>query len=405
MLEALDRQNLLLIPLDDRRRLVSLPPPVRGRAPGAPARRAARARGGAASAGDRVVRAGRRTRRGDPPRHGRQRLRASRRPGRAGDPGDGPRPAGGDPPSLARGAPRRADPGAARAEQRVRGVAAGAWRDDGVEARLQDAERWLEDGRMPATGAIGPPGWSSWTRRRSGRCRPRSPSTGPAWPGSSAMSPAPWPTPDERSSSSVRTTTSAEVRPPTLLGLAYWARGDLEAATGLYLDAMASLEKAGYLSDVIGLAHRPGRHADRAGSPERGDAHVSSGAWRSRPAGRSSCGERRTCTSVSARSSASAMTSLAPRSICIRPGSWARRTACRRTPIGRAWLLPDPPGGRRSRRGPRAPRRGGSPLRRRLLAGCAPGRCREGAGVAERRAGSRRRGAGRASTGCRRPTT
>ena len=38
MLEALERQNLLLIPLDDRRRLVSLPPPVRRRAPGSPPR-------------------------------------------------------------------------------------------------------------------------------------------------------------------------------------------------------------------------------------------------------------------------------------------------------------------------------------------------------------------------------
>jgi LuxR family maltose regulon positive regulatory protein len=38
-----------------------------------------------------------------------------------------------------------------------------------------------------------------------------------------------------------------------LLGLAYWAGGDLEAAHRSYLDAYANLEKAGHLSDLLGL--------------------------------------------------------------------------------------------------------------------------------------------------------
>ena len=38
------------------------------------------------------------------------------------------------------------------------------------------------------------------------------------------------------------------------LGLAYWTGGDLDAAQRWYADGMASLEKAGYLSDVIGGA-------------------------------------------------------------------------------------------------------------------------------------------------------
>ena len=42
MLEALDRANLFLVPLDDRRALVPLPPPVCRRAPGAPSGRTAR---------------------------------------------------------------------------------------------------------------------------------------------------------------------------------------------------------------------------------------------------------------------------------------------------------------------------------------------------------------------------
>jgi LuxR family maltose regulon positive regulatory protein len=40
--------------------------------------------------------------------------------------------------------------------------------------------------------------------------------------------------------------------PTALLGLAYWTTGDLDAASGLYVDGMASLERAGYHSDVLG---------------------------------------------------------------------------------------------------------------------------------------------------------
>jgi LuxR family maltose regulon positive regulatory protein len=39
-----------------------------------------------------------------------------------------------------------------------------------------------------------------------------------------------------------------------LLALAYWTSGDLDAAHSWYADAMASLERAGYLSDVLGCA-------------------------------------------------------------------------------------------------------------------------------------------------------
>jgi LuxR family maltose regulon positive regulatory protein len=40
----------------------------------------------------------------------------------------------------------------------------------------------------------------------------------------------------------------------TLLGLAYWTRGDLEAASDLYVGAMARFETVGYRSDAVGLA-------------------------------------------------------------------------------------------------------------------------------------------------------
>jgi LuxR family maltose regulon positive regulatory protein len=42
--------------------------------------------------------------------------------------------------------------------------------------------------------------------------------------------------------------------PAALLGLACWTSGDLDAAQGWYADAMASLEKAGHFSDVIGCS-------------------------------------------------------------------------------------------------------------------------------------------------------
>ncbi len=42
--------------------------------------------------------------------------------------------------------------------------------------------------------------------------------------------------------------------PAALLGLAYWTSGDLDAGHRWYTDAMASLEKAGHLSDVIGCS-------------------------------------------------------------------------------------------------------------------------------------------------------
>jgi LuxR family maltose regulon positive regulatory protein len=40
----------------------------------------------------------------------------------------------------------------------------------------------------------------------------------------------------------------------TLLGLAYWTNADLEGATALYADAIPRFERAGYRSDAIGLA-------------------------------------------------------------------------------------------------------------------------------------------------------
>ena len=110
--KSLDRGNLFLIPLDDRRRwyryhhlfadvlrarLLDEQPELVGELH----RRASR-----------VVRAERRAARGDPSRDGGQGLRPSGGPRRAGDAGDEPEPPGVDAASMARGASRRADPDA-----------------------------------------------------------------------------------------------------------------------------------------------------------------------------------------------------------------------------------------------------------------------------------------------------
>jgi LuxR family maltose regulon positive regulatory protein len=117
MLEALDRGNLFLVPLDDRRRwyryhhlfadvlqarLVDEQP---GQMPDLH-RRASE-----------MVRAKRRAGRGHPPRAGRRGFRASGRPDRAGDAGTAQDQAGGQVAWLARDDPRRSGPGQAGAQR------------------------------------------------------------------------------------------------------------------------------------------------------------------------------------------------------------------------------------------------------------------------------------------------
>ena len=410
-LEALDRRNLFLIPLDDRRRWYRyhhlFADVLQARLLDEQPERVA----GAAPAGDRVVRAGRRTRRGHPPRDGGQRLRASRRPRRA------------------RASRRRAGPARrstlrrwleALPDELIRtrpvlsdayaGSHPGAGRDRG--RRGAPAGRRALAGDAPVAASRRPPHrrWSSWTRRRSATCRPRSPSTAPAWPGSWATSPAP----------------IAHARRALELvgeddhlgrgGGRRAARPRLLDATGTsrrrprwYAEAMANLERAGYLSDVIGLLDRAGRHPDRAGPPPRCDADLRAGPGSSRrgQGGAVLRGAADMHVGHRARSCASAMTSRrAARH--LRAGQElgednglpqnAVSLARRRWPRIRA-------GGRRSRRRARAPRRGRPPVRRRLLAGRPPGRGHEGAGAGSRRDGSRRHGPGRASVACRPATT
>ena len=271
-LEALDRGNLFLVPLDDRRRwyryhhlfadvlrahLLDEQPDAR---PGActGGRATGTSRTASASEAIRHALAGRRlARAADLVELRSRRMRAS--------------PAGGH---AAAAGSRRSRTSvirlAARAQRRAtRGALLRSGEIDGVEARLRDAERWLD-----ATGeARGPAGrrWSSSTRRNSARLPAAIAMYRAApGPGCAATWPARWPTPDGRSTSSPRTTISGAGRRrgaagPRLLG----ERGPGGARTGHTPSAWRACEQAGHIVGHARVLDRPGRHPDRAGPPPR----------------------------------------------------------------------------------------------------------------------------------------
>ena len=278
---------------------------------------------------------------------------------------------------------------------------------EGVEERLRDAERWLGAGRadaadLPAERAR----WSSSTRRRSAGCRARSPCTGPARPCSSVMWPAPRPMPGGRSTSSARTSTLHVGALPGSWRSPPGRAGTSRRRPGWYAAAMASLEKAGHLSDVIGCALAladirlaQGRLREALRIFERGlalatgqggralrgaaDMHVGiSSILRERddlegarrqllPGARAGRGER---------------PAAEPLSVARRPG---------RDPAGRG----------RPGRSARAAHRGRAALRRRLLPGRAPGRRPRRRGSGSRRGGWRGVRLGARAGACRPRTT
>ena len=85
-----------------------------------------------------------------------------------------------------------------------------------------------------------------------------------------------------------------------LIGIASWTGGDLEAAHEAYAECTARLRRAGHLSDVLGVLDHAGGHPDHPGPAARRDAHLRAGpAGRSRPrAGRAGAArDTLTCTS------------------------------------------------------------------------------------------------------------
>ena len=204
-----------------------------------------------------------------------------------------PEPAGGHAAPLAGGAARRGGPDQAGAQRRLCRVAPGRG------ARSRASRR----------GCGTPSG--GWTRRRSGgdggrgrgavprASRRRSRCTAPARPGPRRCGRHHGPRPARAGPASARTTMSRAGRQPPCWDSPSGRAGTSRPRTGWYADAAASLEQAGYLSDVLGLRDRAGRHPDRPGPSPRGDAQLRAGTAagdRARPARR--CGEPRTCTSA-----------------------------------------------------------------------------------------------------------
>ena len=206
---------------------------------------------------------------------------------------------------------------------------------DTVGERLSDVERSVraEDGTWPVQP---PPISSSSTRTGTGPFRPASRCTGPRWRSRSAdldgtvtharqaMSLAP---PDDHLS---RASGGA------LAGLASWTTGDLAGAHAAYTESIAGLEKAGFIADVLGccitlgdIRRTQGRLTDALHTYQR--------ALTSRPPERrpSRCGGRRTCTSGSRACCSSATTSSAARRTPA-PSAMASgtTTGCRRTRTG-----------------------------------------------------------------------
>ena len=101
------------------------------------------------------------------------------------------------------------------------------------------------------------------------------------------------------------------------LGLAYWTGGDLDAAQRWYADCMASLQKAGYLSDVLGGAITLADIRVTQGRLARGNAHLRAGiADRDRTCRARAEGNGGHARGHEPRSTVSAMTLMPPRSTC-----------------------------------------------------------------------------------------
>ena len=177
-----------------------------------------------------------------------------------------------------------------------------------------------------------------------------------------------------------------------LAGLASWTRGDLAAAHAAYTESVAGLHRAGFVADVLGCCITLGdirRTQGRLGDAE----HIYRWALDLlRP--RRRCGARPTCTSGWPGCCSSATTSPGPPSTSPRPGASASTTGCRRTPTAGGWSRRGCREPGRPRRRPRAARRGRAGLRRRLLPerGARARRARPAAAAARRAAP--RRGVG-----------
>ena len=125
---------------------------------------------------------------------------------------------------------------------------------EGVEARLQDAERWLDAAAEP-TGREGRPSAMVVVNEAAFRSLPSAIAIHRAGQARILGDVAGTMAHARRTLDLVGEDEHlARGAASALLGLSYWTGGDLASAQDWYVNAMASLEKAGYLPDVIGCA-------------------------------------------------------------------------------------------------------------------------------------------------------
>ena len=131
---------------------------------------------------------------------------------------------------------------------------------DGVEGWLRDAERCLDE--AAGTGADpGPiqappaPAGRATPATRNSAASPRGSScTGPPWPWPGATCPAPRGMPGGCSMVALEDDHLCRAGAAGLLGLAFWASGDLEAGYASYAECMAGLRRARHIADTFGCA-------------------------------------------------------------------------------------------------------------------------------------------------------
>ena len=124
---------------------------------------------------------------------------------------------------------------------------------EAAEARLKDAERWLRTGRYheSATGNPIQLRWSLWTKNNLNLYRRQLPSAAPISPRHSAIFRTRSGTPAGYSSSCPKADHLRHGQASMLLGMTYWASGDLEAANRVFADYTMKLRTAGNIPDAI----------------------------------------------------------------------------------------------------------------------------------------------------------
>ncbi len=126
---------------------------------------------------------------------------------------------------------------------------------DGVEARLRDAERWLDTTADAGDGSEDPSGRKVVVDEEEFRRLPGAIAIYRAAQALALGDVAGTVTHARRALDLVAEDDHlGRGAAAGFLGLTYWARGELEAAHGSWADAMASLQAAGHVSDAIGCA-------------------------------------------------------------------------------------------------------------------------------------------------------